>query len=126
MTRRCPPIDSITMAALLLVVGAAALIPAMLIVEGVPQMTDHVSTGAIIFLGIVPTALAALLRVFTIRTAGAVFMTLVNYQVPVWSMIFGAWVLSEILPLRFFVALGLILIGLMISQWGSLRKILAR
>jgi hypothetical protein len=41
-------------------------------------------------------------------------------------MIFGAWVLSEILPLRFFVALGLILIGLMISQWGSLRKILAR
>jgi drug/metabolite transporter (DMT)-like permease len=67
-----------------------------------------------------------LLRVFTIRTAGAVFMTLVNYQVPVWSMIFGAWVLSEILPLRFFVALGLILIGLMISQWGSLRKILAR
>ena len=126
MTRRCPPIDSITMAALLLVVGAAALIPAMLIVEGVPQMTDRVSTGAIIFLGIVPTALAALLRVFTIRTAGAVFMTLVNYQVPVWSMIFGAWVLSEILPLRFFVALGLILIGLMISQWGSLRKILAR
>lgn len=126
MTRRCPPIDSITMAALLLVVGAAALIPTMLIVEGVPQMTDRVSTGAIIFLGIVPTALAALLRVFTIRTAGAVFMTLVNYQVPVWSMIFGAWVLSEILPLRFFVALGLILIGLMISQWGSLRKILAR
>jgi drug/metabolite transporter (DMT)-like permease len=126
MTRRCPPIDSITMAAFLLVVGAAALIPAMLIVEGVPQMTDRVSTGAIIFLGIVPTALAALLRVFTIRTAGAVFMTLVNYQVPVWSMIFGAWVLSEILPLRFFVALGLILIGLMISQWGSLRKILAR
>jgi len=123
MTRRCPPIDPITMAALLLVVGAIALIPAMLIVEGVPNIADRTSTIAIIFLGIIPTALAALLRVYTIRSAGAVFLTLVNYQVPVWSMIFGAWILSEILPLRFFIALGLIMFGLIISQWSSLRTL---
>lgn len=123
MTRRCPPIDSISMAALLLGVGAVALIPAMLLIEGIPTIADPKTTTAIIFLGIVPTALAALLRVYTIRSAGAVFMTLVNYQVPVWSMIFGAWILSEILPLRFFVALGLIMIGLLISQWTSLKKI---
>ena len=123
MTRRCPPIDPITMAALLLVVGAIALIPAMLTVEGVPTIADRTSTIAIIFLGIVPTALAALLRVYTIRSAGAVFLTLVNYQVPVWSMIFGAWILSEILPLRFFIALGLIMFGLIISQWSSLRTL---
>lgn len=123
MTRRCPPIDPITMAALLLLVGAIALIPAMLIVEGVPTIADRTSTIAIIFLGIVPTALAALLRVYTIRSAGAVFLTLVNYQVPVWSMIFGAWILSEILPLRFFIALGLIMFGLIISQWSSLRTL---
>ncbi|MEN8896782.1 MAG: DMT family transporter [Yoonia sp.] len=123
MTRRCPPIDAITMAALLLVVGAVTLIPAMLWIEGIPTVTDRTSTTAIIFLGIVATALAALLRVHTIRTAGAVFMTLVNYQVPVWSMIFGAWILSEILPLRFFIALGLIMFGLTISQWASLKKL---
>ena len=123
MTRRCPPIDPITMAALLLVVGAIALIPAMLIIEGVPAIADRTSTIAIIFLGIVPTALAALLRVYTIRSAGAVFLTLVNYQVPVWSMIFGAWILCEILPVRFFIALGLIMIGLIISQWSSLRTL---
>jgi drug/metabolite transporter (DMT)-like permease len=126
MTRRCPPIDPITMAALLLTVGAAALIPAMLIFEGVPAMGDTRPTIAILFLGFIPTALAALIRVATIRSAGAVFMTLVNYQVPLWSMLFGVWILNEILPLRFFVALGLIMLGLMISQWASLRKILAR
>lgn len=126
MTRRCPPIDSITMAALLLLVGATALIPAMLIIEGVPQITDRTSTIAIIFLGFVPTALAALLRVTTIRSAGAVFMTLVNYQVPVWSMVFGAFVLSEVLPIRFFAALALIMIGLLISQWNSLKRIFGR
>jgi len=123
MTRRCPPIDPISMAALLLVVGSITLIPAMLIVEGIPVISDRTSTIAIIFLGLVPTAFAALLRVYTIRSAGAVFMTLVNYQVPVWSMIFGAWVLSEVLPLRFFIALGLIMIGLLISQWSGLKKL---
>jgi len=67
--------------------------------------------------------MAALLRVQVIRSAGSVFMTLVNYQVPVWSMLFGVWILSEDLPFRFFAALALILTGLATSQWRSLRKI---
>ncbi len=125
MTRRCPPIDPLTMAALLLTVGSAALIPAMLIIEGVPSVGDARPTIAIIVLGFIPTALAALIRVATIRSAGAIFMTLVNYQVPLWSMVFGAWVLSEVLPLRFFIALGLILFGLAISQWSNLRRMFA-
>lgn len=123
MTRRCPPIDPITMATILMIIGTLCLLPFTLAIEGLPAIADTRSTLAIIFLGLFPTALAALLRVFTIRTAGAVFMTLVNYQVPVWSMIFGALILSEVLPLRFFVALALILIGLAISQWHSLRRL---
>lgn len=126
LTRRCPPVDSITLAALTLVVGACCLIPAMLIFEGTPEWVNGRAGYAIIFLGLVPTAFAALLRVTTIRTAGAVFMTLVNYQVPVWSMVFGAWVLSEVLPLRFFVALALILTGLAVSQWAGLKTLLRR
>ncbi|WP_341365616.1 DMT family transporter [Yoonia sp. BS5-3] len=123
MTRRCPPIDPITMSALLLLVGSAALIPAMLWIEGIPHLADTRATTAIIALGLLPTALAALIRVVTIRTAGSVFMTLVNYQVPVWSMLFGAWILQEMLPLRFFAALALILLGLAISQWSSLVRL---
>lgn len=126
MTRRCPPIDPITLAALLLCVGAAALIPAMLLIEGVPQLSNTRASWAIILLGLVPTALAALIRVATIRSAGAVFMTLVNYQVPLWSMLFGVLVLGEILPLRFFTALALILLGLVISQSTHLKRLLAR
>jgi drug/metabolite transporter (DMT)-like permease len=126
LTRVCPPIDSIVMAALTLVVGSICLIPAMLVFEGVPTWVDGRAGYAIVFLGLIPTAFAALLRVQTIRTAGSVFMTLVNYQVPVWSMIFGAWVLSEVLPVRFFAALALILCGLAISQWASLAKLLRR
>jgi drug/metabolite transporter (DMT)-like permease len=43
-------------------------------------------------------------------------MASVNYQVPVWSMIFGATLLGEELPGRFFVALALIAAGLLVSQ----------
>ena len=123
MTRRCPPIDPITMAALLLTVGSIALIPAMLFFEGIPTISDLRPTIAILVLGFIPTALAALIRVATIRSAGAIFMTLVNYQVPLWSMVFGVLILNEVLPLRFFAALGLILIGLVISQWVGLKKL---
>lgn len=124
MTRRCPPIDPLALAAMTLLVGAAILVPLMLATEGIPSWTGSRSGLAIIVLGLVPTALATLLRVAIIRSAGSVFMTLVNYQVPAWSMVFGAWVLSEALPLRFFIALAMILTGLAISQWFSLRKML--
>ncbi|MDA9207578.1 DMT family transporter [Octadecabacter sp.] len=126
LTRRCPPVDSISMAAITLVIGALCLVPAMLIFEGMPTWVDGRAGYAIVFLGLVPTAFAALLRVQTIRTAGSVFMTLVNYQVPVWAMIFGALVLSEALPWRFFVALALILCGLAVSQWAGLKTLLRR
>ena len=82
--------------------------------------------AALVFLGLLPTALAALIRVTVIRSAGSVFMTLVNYQVPVWSMAIGALGLGEALPWRFFIALALILTGLGISQGRNLRGLLVR
>jgi drug/metabolite transporter (DMT)-like permease len=116
LTRRCPPVDPIALAALAMAVGAMALIPAMLWVDGLPDWQPGIPGRAILFLGFVPTALAALLRVLVIRSAGAVFMTTVNYQVPLWSVLFGWAVLDEVLPLRFFAALALILAGLAVSQ----------
>lgn len=122
-TRQCPPIDPVVLAAASLIFGSAMLIPMMFLLEGPPKVTETRATLAIIFLGFVPTALATLLRVAVIRSAGSVFMTLVNYQVPVWSMLFGAWILSEVLPVRFFLALCLIMSGVAVSQWPNLRKL---
>ena len=126
LTRRCPPIDAMVLSALGLIVGACVLVPVMLMIDGLPRWEASRPGLAIVILGLIPTGFAALLRVSVIRSAGAGFMTLVNYQVPVWSMIFGAWVLSEALPGRFFLALGLILTGLAISQWGALLRLFGR
>ncbi len=117
LTRRCPPIDPITLAASTLIVGSIILIPPTLAIEGVPGWAGLRPGLAILVLGFLPTALANLLRVIVIRSAGSVFMTLVNYQVPLWSVVFGAFVLREDLPFRFFAALALILCGLAVSQW---------
>lgn len=116
LTRRCPPIDGMWLGTLTLVVGAILLLPAMLVTEGLPAAAPPGIMVAIVFLGLVPTAFAALLRVQVIRSAGPSFMTLVNYQVPVWSMVFGALILNEDLPGRFFAALALIAAGLAVSQ----------
>ncbi|WP_308916712.1 DMT family transporter [Jannaschia sp. LMIT008] len=123
LTRRCPPVDGTWLSAGSLVVGAIVLVPAMLATEGLPIKAPAGPMAAIVFLGLVPTAFAALLRVQVIRTAGPSFMTLVNYQVPVWAMTFGWLVLGEALPGRFFFALGLILTGLLVSQWTTLKTL---
>lgn len=124
LTRRAPPMDTVAMAAVTLGFGALVLIPAMLATEGAPAWEGARPGLAILFLGLMPTAFAALLRIMVIRSAGSVFMTLVNYQVPLWSMLFGVAILGEDLPWRFFAALALILTGLAVSQWNSLRRAL--
>lgn len=116
LTRRCPPVDPVMLAALSLVVGAVVLVPVTLATDGMPTWAPGIPGYAIVLLGLVPTAFAALLRVSVIRSAGSGFMTLTSYQVPVWSVIFGVLILNEDLPLRFFAALALILAGLVVSQ----------
>lgn len=116
LTRRCPKIDPITLAATSLVIGTIPLVPIMLWVEGIPQWHGAVPGAAIIVLGLIPTALAAYLRISVIRNAGSGFMTLTSYQVPVWSVLFGGLILGEDIPQRFIIALGLILAGLVLSQ----------
>ena len=101
-----------------------AFLPTAFYFEGIPNAPQIGAIAGILYLAIFPTALATLLLTVLINRAGPSFLSLVNYQVPIWSMFFGAWVLSEALPVRFYIALALILTGMAISQWFSLRKVL--
>lgn len=125
-TRNCPPVDPITMSAVALLVGSVILLPLMLIFEGVPSWQGVGPSLSVLFLGLIPTAFATYLRVLVIRSAGSVFMTMVNFMVPLWSVFFGAVLLSEPLPQSLLASLVLILSGLLISQWGRLKSIVSR
>lgn len=125
LMRRLPAIDPIGLSTVLLVIAAAITVPMALINEGLPPLPDRQTLVVIAFLGLVPTAAANMLRVLVIRSAGPVFMSLTNYQVPLWSVIMGALILGEPLPPSLLVAMILILIGVGLSQYGALRRLFA-
>lgn len=123
LMRRLPAIDPIGLATILLVIGAAIVIPAAWVVEGPPPMPSGETLAVLALLGLVPTAAANILRVVVIRSAGPTFMSLTNYIVPVNSVILGSLVLSEPLPPSLLSALALILAGVFLSQWGALKRL---
>jgi len=124
--RRLPAIDAIGLATILLIIATFITIPMALTVEGLPPRPSPPILAALVFLGFLPTAAANFLRVVVIRSAGPVFMSLVNYQVPVWSVCLGALVLNEPLPPSLLYAMVLILAGVALSQYGAFRRLLTR
>ena len=118
ITRRCPSVSMVALSAAALLAAAAMSVPLALLVEGAPNFSAAPAKSilAILYLGLFPTALATVLLVRVITTAGPTFLTTSNYQVPVWSVIFGVLVMGETLPTQFLAALLLILGGLAVTQ----------
>ena len=122
-TRQCPPVNELALSTGSLMVAALILTPIAVIFDGLPKQPSFTGAMAILYLGLIPTALAFIIKVAVTRSAGPSFMTLTNYQVPVWSVLFGSLFLGEILPVTLFIALGLILLGLAITQKTILQSI---
>ncbi len=122
IARLCPEVDRRAFSAAVLVAGAAMITPVALWQEGWPTFPSTTPLMALLFLGLIPTALAQVLVVNLIRDAGPTFTSLVNYQVPVWSVILGVAFLGETLPPSLFYAMALILVGVAISQAGALKR----
>jgi drug/metabolite transporter (DMT)-like permease len=126
MLRRLPAVNPIGLATVLLIIGAFLSVPLAWLMEGVPAMPTPELFGVLAFLGLIPTAGANFLRVLVVRNAGPVFMSLVNYQVPIWSVVLGALVLGEALPKSLLLAMTLILIGVGLSQYGAFQRLFRR
>ena len=116
ITRLCPPVSTLSYAAAGLLLGGAMLVPVALVTDGLPHQAPVTAMAGLAYLAIFPTAIATILLTVLIRRAGPPFLSLVNYQVPVWAVIFGAVILGEALPGHFLLALGVILGGLFLSQ----------
>lgn len=116
IARRSPRSDPIAYTAASVILAGVAMVPLTLALAGMPAWPGARPALALAYLGLFPTALAALIMVHVIRSAGPTFLTQTNYQVPVRSVIFGTLILAEPLPPQFLVALGLILGGLAVSR----------
>lgn len=74
---------------------------------------------AMLALGALSTGLATVVYFTLIARAGPTFLSLINYLIPVWAVVLGAVALDERLPPRAFVALALILAGVVLARWQS-------
>jgi drug/metabolite transporter (DMT)-like permease len=124
--RRLPPVDPLGLSAVTLLIGAVFVLGLAMGIEGPPTNPGAYGFLLLAFLGLVPTAAANMLRISVIRSAGPVFMSLTNYQVPLWSVILGVVLLGEPVHTSLMVAMALILCGVAISQFGALRRLFTR
>ncbi|MDQ2091685.1 DMT family transporter [Marimonas arenosa] len=125
MIRRLPPIDAFGLTFATLGFGVLLVLPLAALVHGAPANPGAQGLLILALLGLVPTAGANLLRILTIRSAGPVFMSLTNYLVPLFAVLFGAVFLADPLPGSLLWAMGLILAGVGLSQYGALRRLFA-
>ncbi len=124
--RKLPPVDPIGLSAVTLAFGMVIVVPFAWATEGAPPLPDNKTLFYLAVLGLLPTAGANLLRVLVIRSAGPVFMSLTNYQVPVWSVLLSVLVLNEPWHSSLIWALLLILAGVGLSQYGALRRLFGK
>ena len=82
---------------------------------------SSVSVISLIWLGIVPTGIAAIIYFVLVEQAGPTFLSNINYVIPVVAYISGALFLSETVSIYDFLALVFILSGIVISRLDPIR-----
>lgn len=113
-------INTVSITTITTIFAAIISIPFMLYYEvnyfSVPTKNSII---AIIYLGIMPTAVAFLLRFYLINKAGPVFLSYVAYLIPIFSIFWGYLILKEIIQIDQLIAIFFIFIGIYVGQKGS-------
>jgi drug/metabolite transporter (DMT)-like permease len=118
IARRVPPTPALVIAAGVMTVSALVMVPLAICIDR-PWRLDVAPVDAmcVVYLGLSATALAETVYFRVIATAGATFVSLMNYLIPLVAVFAGILALGEEPGWHVAVALGLILAGIGISQW---------
>jgi drug/metabolite transporter (DMT)-like permease len=87
------------------------------------QKVPSLALFTIIWLGILPTGVAAIIFFVLIRRAGPTFLSNINYLIPLVAYFTGAIVLGELVVWHDMIALVAILLGIAVSRKPVHRKI---
>lgn len=118
MARRLPQVPALFIAMVIMGFVTIQMLPLAFLFEQPLAWQGWSSDAwlAILWLGALPTGFAFFLRYHLIKRAGAGFTSFIGYLIPVFSVFLGALLLGESLGMDKFIALGLILTGLAVSQ----------
>ena len=93
------------------------LFPLSMIFETPWQLTPSIeSTLALLYLGVVATGLAWLIRFRILTVNGLVFQTQVAYLIPIFGVLFGYFLMDEIITWRVLISLFIIILGIYIVK----------
>ena len=93
------------------------LIPLSIILEKPWNLNPSIeSTLALFYLGVVATGLAWLIRFRILTVNGLVFQTQVAYLIPIFGVLFGYFLMDEIITWRVLISLIMIIIGIFIVK----------
>ena len=117
IARLRPESDDLLTATMVLILAGLVTLPTSLLVES--PWTKPMSIAAassLALLGLIASGLATVVYFKLLRSAGATFLTQMNYLIPVWALAAGALFLHEQVTLKTALALAVILLGIAISQ----------
>ncbi|MCI5044327.1 MAG: DMT family transporter [Aquisalinus sp.] len=116
MMRWAPEMPARSFAAGTLLSSAVFATPLILLSGQEWSGTTPLSWLAMVYLGIMPSGIAAIVIINLIRKNGAGFMAMANYVTPVVAIIMGMLIYAEPLKPTFLIGLAAILAGLAISR----------
>ena len=119
ITKRLTGLPWQSMAAAQVVLAAAVTLPFIMLSGSGELWPEDVSVGAaasIVYTGIMPTAVGAIMLLLIIKRAGASFLSQINFMVPLFGVGFAMLFLGERLPANAALALALILCGVALSR----------
>ncbi|MHA1527470.1 MAG: DMT family transporter, partial [Alphaproteobacteria bacterium] len=117
VAKLAPQLGPLRFGAASLILAALISMPLALALENPLNVAPSpAGLAAVLYLGLVPTALATVMLLSVIGTAGPSFLSLVNYQVPLWAVVFGVTFLGETPSPRLGIALVMMLLALTVAQ----------
>lgn len=120
VSRRLTHLPMISTSAVTMASACLYMIPLAFMLENpLPADVETASVIALIYLGVVATAFGFTLRFFIIRANGAVFMSQVDYLVPLFGVIWSGLYFADAINLQTLISLGMILLGIAVTRKGS-------
>ncbi len=117
LVRRMLKGDVMVASAAIIFIAALISLPVALVVDQPWNLSpSQASVHAVIWIGIGPTALATIVYLKLIDSAGPTFMSLTNYCIPVVALLLGVMFLGEEPGANAYTGLLMILAGIAISQ----------
>jgi drug/metabolite transporter (DMT)-like permease len=108
----------------ILIWATIILIPLVSLIEQPWNSTPRLdSTISVIYLGLVSTGVAWLLRFKILTTNGLIFQSQVSYLIPIFGVILGYIFLDEIITLKILVSLFAVIVGIYFVKKAGIKKI---